>query len=461
MTVEGQYLAECTGGEWIHGIPDAVDEIVFDSRLIEQDKKQVFIAMTHGGRDGHEFVDSAIIAGALACIVEREMDCACPQLIVPNTLNALSDIGRVIRESYQGTVIGITGSCGKTSTKGLLKYALGADVTFAKEGNWNNKMGVPLTLFDLHNSVSRYAIIEAGISECDEMSELSAMIQPDLCLVTNIGEAHLEGLGNLEVVAQEKSKIMKFSKKGARLVSSETVLNYKQFDGYKERTTRVCPLSERDRVSDSDDASYFYAYECLSTDISKVRVTCLNESVEFQMQTLSPGMIQNAVLALATAGTLGLELKSAAKRLESWKPEMNRGSILNQGDVLFYNDCYNANPTSMLDALSSFQVVAKNHKHRLYLLGTMNELGEKAESLHRAVARKITPNPNDQMVFIGSKSLTTAYLEGAKLAGWKQSSLQCVESAKYLKSMVEHFSGAVFLKGSRVCRLETLIPEMD
>ena len=115
----------------------------------------------------------------------------------------------------------------------------------------------------------------------------------------------------------------------------------------------------------------------------------------------------------------------------------------------------------MLDALSSFRVVAKNHKHKLYVLGTMNELGEEAESLHRAVTREIAPNPNDQMVFVGSKSLTSAYLEGAKLAGWKESSLQCVESVKYLKSMVEQFSGAVFLKGSRVCRLETLIPETN
>lgn len=459
MTVEGQFLAECTGGEWIYGIPTAVNEIVFDSRLIEQDKKQVFIAMTHGGRDGHDFVDSAISAGALACIVERKMDRSCPQLIVPNTLNALSDIGRIIRERYEGTVIGITGSCGKTSTKGLLKYALGREVTFAKEGNWNNKMGVPLTLFDLHNSASRYAVIEAGISECDEMSELSAMIQPDLCLITNIGEAHLEGLGNLQVVAEEKSKIMEFSKEGARLVTAESVLHYKVFDAYKEGITCVCPLSEKDRVS--DEASYFYDYECLNTGTSKVHVRHLNRSVEFEVQSLSPGMIQNAVLALATAGTLGLELESVAKRLESWKPEMNRGSILNQGGVLFYNDCYNANPTSMLDALSSFRVVAKNHKHKLYVLGTMNELGEEAESLHRAVAREIEPNPNDQMVFVGSKSLTSAYLEGAKLAGWEESSLQCVESVKYLKSMVEQFSGAVFLKGSRVCRLETLIPETD
>ena len=455
MEILGRELAEWTGGYWINGQPDCVGELVFDSRLILPDSHSVFVAMTHGQGDGHNFVESAVSSGAIACIVERKVEIDCPQSVVPDSLKALGRIGQSVRDRYAGSVIAVTGSCGKTSTKELLKAALGAEQTYAKAGNWNNKMGVPLTLYGLRDSASKFAIIEAGISERGEMSELSAMIQPDFCVITSIGEAHLSGLESLNGVAEEKAKVLESARSQALLIAPKSVLKLSPFQAYGNRS--IC-VSDVETVLEPMEGVFTYTFESIAPFQSKVCVEFSKQSRVFNLHTSSTGMIQNAVLAMATAHQLGVDLNVVVKGLESWRPDPNRGAISKIGDTLFYQDAYNANPSSMMDALDSFRRGANTFTQKLYVLGVMDELGMDAESLHRGITKRLLPEEGSELIFIGSESLTAAYREGAQSAGWEKEALHCYDCAKYVKSMVENFSGAVFLKGSRSCHLESLIP---
>ena len=457
MIILGRQLAEWTDGRWINGVPDRVGEIVFDSRLMRPNSDPVFIAMSHGERDGHDFIDAAISAGAVACIVEREMAVSIPQLVVPSSLKALGKIGESVRDLYSGTLIGVTGSCGKTSTKHLLKAALGTERTSIKSGNWNNQMGVALSLYALRESTSQFAIIEAGISERGEMTDLSAMIKPDLCVITSVGKAHLEGLENLAIVAEEKSKLMQFAREEASLIAPESVLSLKPFQRYRDRAIGVVE-SNQELELEAFGHRFIYSYESAEDFESRVRLKHCDQSLVFNIRTSSVGMIQNAVLAIAAAVNLGLPMEKAAQGIESWEPEGNRGAILKVGQSLFYKDCYNANPTSMLDALLAFKLGTQAYTHKLYILGAMNELGADAESLHQGITRGLPPEGNTQLIFIGPEALTSAYRQGALSAGWDQAAVHSYDSVKYVKSVVENFSGAVFLKGSRTCHLEVLIP---
>ena len=137
-------------------------------------------------------------------MVEKSLAVGIPQLIVEDSLQALADIARSIRDGFANPVVGITGSCGKTSTKAMLKKVLDSKQTHATKGNWNNCLGVSLTLAELASKEYAYSVVEAGISERGEMSVLSSIIRPNVCLFTNVGEAHLEGFGTVDLIAEER-----------------------------------------------------------------------------------------------------------------------------------------------------------------------------------------------------------------------------------------------------------------
>ena len=208
--------------------------LCFDSRKIE--RGDCFITLTNGQRDGHEYVGSALHDGAAAALVERPLELAIPQLVVENTLLAMEAIGGAVRRQFSGRVIGVTGSCGKTSTKEMLLELLGENDTLATRGNWNNRIGVPMTLFGLHGTEKSTAVVEAGINQPEEMSHLGRMIQADVVLVTNIGAAHLEKLGTLEGVAREKSLLMEYASEAAELILPAGTFCYDTFASFADRT---------------------------------------------------------------------------------------------------------------------------------------------------------------------------------------------------------------------------------
>src|SRR5581483_5456989 len=201
-------LALWTGGRWTVPPTAPLTGFAIDSRLLQAG--QIFVALKTDRRDGHDFLPAALAAGATAALVARAHPrIALPQLVVGDPLAAFQAIASEHRRLFAGKVVGISGSCGKTSTKNLLTLLLGGEAggVLATEGNLNNHLGVPLTLTRIEPARHRFAVVEAGVSAPGEMAPLAKMIEPDLALITLVAPAHLEDLGDVEGVAREKAAL--------------------------------------------------------------------------------------------------------------------------------------------------------------------------------------------------------------------------------------------------------------
>lgn len=440
-------LARWTGGQWSAPPPLSIDGLHFDTRHLNPGAG--FIALSHGKRDGHDFLKAASESGASCAIVEKACGGSLPQLVVTNAMKALADIGQAQRERFRKPVIGITGSCGKTSTKGMLQMCLGSSRCHATPGNWNNCVGVPMTLFGLDSDNQDFAVIEAGISEPGEMKTLSTMIQPDLVIVTQIGSAHLEGLGSIEGVAREKSHLMAHARSDARLVVPESVYAFPEFKAYADRT---CLVLEGEAPIPNPAPAQVVRYQRTEKGIELLEVL-------YPFASASPGMCSNAALAIVATQILEADLALGKAALASWKPDAQRGQYLEHGNQIFYVDCYNANPDSMRDAMTAFEATVPIEASRSYVLGAMNELGKAAVALHESLGRSLRLRPQDRLWLVGPRELTTAYAAGADAAGVLPEQIVSATSVEAIKSAIAAFEGAVFLKGSRCFTLEALLPE--
>ena len=457
MVFTGEDLAKWTGGYWKDAVPSTIEGLFFDTRIIEP--KSLFIALSYGVRDGHDFVEQAAERGASACMVEKSLAVGIPQLIVEDSLQALADIARSIRDGFANPVVGITGSCGKTSTKAMLKKVLGSEQTHATKGNWNNCLGVSMTLAELASEEYAYSVVEAGISERGEMSVLSSIIRPNVCLFTNVGEAHLEGFGTVDLIAEEKANLLESAEQGALVVAPKVVLDRSAFENYRHDAVAIV------RGSPERNSSYktVYGYEWAELDDHSANVSlfCGDQKYQYRLESLSEGIIQNSVLAVVTALEMNVDSGQIIEGIESWKPVGGRGTIIPLGTLekgFIYQDSYNANPTSMLDSLRAFEMASKDCEQRLYVLGIMNELGENAGSFHESITKTLKPRKGDRLILIGDSELTEAYKKGAKSAGWDDSMLESFLAIELCKIDFSQYEGAIFLKGSRSCQLEALIP---
>ena len=210
-------------------------------------------------------------------MVEKSLAVGIPQLIVEDSLQALADIARSIRDGFANPVVGITEGRGKTSTKAMLKKVLGSGNPSTK-GNWNNCLGVSLTLVELASERYAYSVVEAGISERGEMSVLSSIIRPNICLFTNIGEAHLEGFGTVDLIAEEKSKLLESAEQCALVVAPKAVLDRLAFENYRHDAVAIV------RGSPERNSSYktVYGYEWAELDDHSANVSLFRGDQKYQ-----------------------------------------------------------------------------------------------------------------------------------------------------------------------------------
>lgn len=448
-------LASQTGGEWRGAHVSDVRGFHFDTR--ELVRGGMFIALTTGQRDGHDFLPMAVEAGAAAALVERyRNDVAIPQLRVPDTLAALQSLGRHCRNVFPGKVIAITGSNGKTSTKDLLLQLLGRDFGTATYGNFNNHIGVPLSLLRLDPSSHRYGIFELGMNRPGEISMLREWVRPQLSIVTSVGPAHLEGLGTVEAVAREKSSVAR----GEGGFPEECYIHADclQYSSFRDLSCDVCVLDNGTDCKFGELPGNYRQlnYRTTTRPDGGLRLTwsgAASSGCYSLRREWSPGMCRNAILALAVAEQLGVAPDTLAERLEMWQPGDLRARMVAAGVRDWYIDCYNANPASMMDALEAFVRLAGN-RPRCFILGEMRELGEAADRLHADVARRLPLRQGDVLVLAGEGARW--YLNGLSEDCRNNCEIIEVGDAPDAAGRVEEFEGAVFLKGSRVARLERL-----
>lgn len=447
-------LAEWTGGTW-QGPP--VGRIVgfgIDSRILAPG--QVFVAIQTDSRDGHAYLEAARTNGASGALVSRfDPDMPLAQLVVGDTVRALQAIGREHRKGFSGPVIGITGSSGKTSTKDLLALALGGDESVhATTDNLNNTLGVPLTLLGIDAGTHHFAVVEAGISEPGEMEQLADMIRPDVVLVTTIGPSHLEALKTLENVAAEKARLLGSLAPSGRVFIPQPCLRW---DVLLRATTTVIVPEVVDLSASDERWAGTVRFRAVGSALGqKLEVRLADgRTASFVLQSTSHGMAFNAVLALAVADHLGVDLDRAASRMGAWRPVALRGEIMERSGQLVYLDCYNANPSSMLDAVQAFADRVEDSVPRLFVIGGMEELGETSATWHHKVGRAWPKSPVDRFAIVGSDG--PALREGLIESGHDASLIEVGDTADQFRPLLEVWGGAVFIKGSRCHHLERLL----
>lgn len=441
------YLANWTGGRWLSSPVAPLTGFTQDSRHLKPG--QVFVALKTDKRDGHDFLEVALTAGASAALVNQpNPSLILPQLVVSDTLKAFQVIAAQHRQSFRGPVIGVTGSCGKTSTKNLLAELLGGGArVLATEGNLNNHLGVPLTLTKIVPGGHEFAVVEAGISAPGEMAELAAMIEPDYGIVTLVAPAHTQELGGVDGVAREKAVLLQHVRPGGLGVLPKQCWDFAAFHGLSQASIVVAPVGAQ--VKAPRVINFCATFTASGTEL-------LVGKRQFKFRRVSRGMAQNAALAIVLASELGVTDDLIQQALENWQSAKWRGEFRREGGRLLYLDFYNANPASMADALETFFAVAPDNEPRLLMLGCMEELGPDASLHHRQLGQSLKLRQQDRAYVIGGEA--SLVVEGALEAGIPRDRIQCVDSLETVAAEIEAFHGAVFVKGSRRYGLEKVLP---
>ena len=450
-------LKAWTSGDWGRArIRGSVDGFSIDSRTLQ--KGAMFIALKTEKRDGHAFLKAARDAGAAAALVERRHPSIdLPQLKVGDTLSAFQTIAQRHRCLFPGTVVGITGSCGKTSTKDLLKILLGKRRTHATFSNHNNHLGVPLTLLEIDPQKHRFAVVEMGMNAPGEIARLAELTVPDIALITLVASVHLERLGSLNAIATEKADLARHTQSDGFALFPSDCMQYESFRDFSVPSWVVVPRGEG---KDDLPVEKYFEYWAEAVNGTHTVLGIRQQSKRerfFEVPRAGRGMLQNAAMAIVVASKLGVSDTLICKRLKHWLPSPLRGEVLGCGKTLFYVDCYNANPASMIESLEVFNLLFKPQLPRVYVIGSMAELGTGAPEIHFEVGKKLHLRTQDRVVLLGdnAEDLSRGLIEG----GSRPQQITLPKSVDEAKVLLSDFHGAVFLKGSRVYALEKLLPE--
>jgi len=447
-------------GYWVGKPPEAgLGRFAIDTRKMEAG--DTFVALPTDKRDGHAFLQMARRNGALAALVEKaDPDLELPQLVVENTYRALHSLARVRRQAFKRPIIGITGSYGKTTVKEQLGRVLGSQ-WYHTPGNLNNTLGVPLCLLEIESTHDAGAIIEAGISLKGEMEVLADLIDPDISIVTAVGPAHLEALGDLAGVAEEKAKLPQGTREGGTAVIPVDLLHYKHFREIPE-SVQVHAVALSGTGSPPPELSgnvriFRYTWE-EDIDVPGRGFLCPGnlDGERIIIPGESPGLVSNLSLVVHVALQLGVPAGTIESCLESWKPYSKRGELYQYGNTLYYVDCYNANPGSVPDSVIRFQKLFSKHAH-CYVFGSMDELGERSGEWHRMTAERLNLPASAQVHLLGHGA--EAFAEGLVKAGFPGRQIHIAASLEEAGDALDGWEGAVFLKGSRQFTLERLVPK--
>ena len=344
LTLEN--ITKVCGGVYF-GPADKLDQevssITTDSRKIEAGS--LFVPIVGERVDAHKFIPQVMEAGALATLSERTLeDADFPYIKVESSLQAVKDIAEFYLKQLQIPVVGITGSVGKTSTKEVIASVLKEKYrTLKTQGNFNNELGLPLTVFRLRDE-DEIAVLEMGISDFGEMTRLAKIARPDTCVITNIGTCHLENLGDRDGVLKAKTEIFKYLKKDGRIVlngDDDKLCTVKEYEGIKPVFFGM--------EADKD----IYADEIVSRGLKGMTCRIHVGGESFVTDIPMPGrhMVYNALAATAVGRIYGLTLEQIRHGIETLEAISGRFHMIETDRFLIVDDCYNANPVSMKASL--------------------------------------------------------------------------------------------------------------
>ena len=421
-----------------------VNKINTDTRTLR--KGEVFWALPGERFDGHDFVAAAIEKGARYCVVQKDrlakLNAAeWPLLILPDTLKGLQELAAVVRQKFNGTVVALTGSNGKTTTKEMIAHILSRKMKVHKTfGNLNNHIGCPLTLLQLEDE-HQAAVIELGSNHPGEIAALAAITRPDQALVTNIGEAHLEFFRDRQTVAKEKLSLFE-------AVAPDGVLYVNQDDPY---LAGYDPVGRRTVTYGIDRPARMQA-QVQGVNSDGCASFVLNGRTEIQLALPGLHQVQNALAACAVALEFGFNESEIKQALESYTAPEKRMQMVRAAGVTFLNDAYNANPVSMRAA---FETVSRMERSgRLFLvLGDMLELGADGPKWHRqALEQALALQPEKIFVMGQAMSRAAGWLGDARIEAFDHH-----QALYHALSAMARPGDLILLKGSRGIQLEKVL----
>ena len=377
----------------------AVFGFSIDTRIMNMG--DMFIALKVAGTDSHNRVKEAVQKGAAVCLVDHLVDevPADKQIVVTETIEALTNLARFARMRTSATFIGVTGSSGKTTTKEMLKACLAAQgKTHATAGNYNNQIGVPLTLVTMPAD-TRFAVVEMGMNHTGELMHLSKIVRPDISIITSIGAAHREFFKTEEDVARAKSEIFDYQNRQGTAVLNQ---NCRFYDFLKQA---ALGQGVQHILSFGDNPEADSVLESVEPDADgmRVRAVVCKKPVDFHMNFYGRHFAEDALGVLTVVAAVGGDVGQAVQSLEQVKPAVGRGAELSltvQGKkIRVIDDAYNANPSSMKASLLSLGLRTGGRK--VAVLGDMLELGDLGPEMHADLMPAVTAAGVDRVYTVG------------------------------------------------------------
>lgn len=408
----------------------------------------VFVALKGANFDGHDFAKNAVKAGACAVVSQYAID-GVPCLLANDTTKALGDIARSYREKFSPILVGVTGSVGKTTTKDMIALVLSEKYkTLKTQGNHNNHIGLPKTLFEL-NSTYKAAVIEMGMNHFGEIDYLTNIAKPNIAVITNIGWSHIENLGSKQGILKAKLEILNSMSDDMPLVinaDDELLFAQKSSLNRKILTYGIKNTAADVRACD------------IKVRNSKTEFTIMfeNEKCDISLNALGTHNVLNALCAFTVGKICKLENAQIQCALSKFKASSIRQNIIDINGISVIADCYNASPDSMKAALDMLDLL--EGKRKIAVLGDMLELGEHSKALHSAVGEYCAESSADVVFCLGTQSQYIARVAGAKGKAAKN----FFNPETLIRNLKEYIckGDVILFKASRGMHLENVIKSL-
>jgi len=452
-------LLTATGGICMSGSEGQVFEgVSIDSRSIK--KTDLFVAITGQNHDGHGFVEHVLSLGvrgfvlnsknvdAIACVTNK--GCVC--VAVEDTTRALGAMASLQRKESGVKLVAITGSNGKTSTRAMTAAILEKRfTTLSTQGNFNNEIGLPLTLLRL-STEHQWAVVEMGMNAPGEISRLAGIAKPDLGIITNVAPAHLEGLGSIENVARAKAELLDALDPDKRALLNMGSPLFEALATHCRCKLFTFGLSDNAQIRASDIRS--------ETRNVVFNLHALGKSIPVVLNTPGRFMVENALAAAGVGILAGMDLETIKRGLGAFKPVHGRMQIHKSSRGFFViDDTYNANPHSMMAAIDVLCDL-KGDAKGILVAGDMGELGTSTDELHRSVGKFAVRKRVDEIYLVGEKArlignaaISDGFNKNSVFTGSKK------EIIGTLSKNLEH-GNWVLVKGSRFMAMEDIVNDI-
>lgn len=430
--------------------------ICIDSRNITAD--EIFVAITGKKYDGSKFAQNVVKQGIKGLILNENKINELPLtewqnknivcILVKDATKAIGDIAHFNRNRFNVSVVAITGSNGKTTTRKMISAIVERRFkTLSTSGNFNNEIGVPLTLFKLDGS-HQWVVLELGMNARGEIERLAEICMPDIGVITNIGAAHLEKLGSIDEVANAKKELLKKIKPNGTVVLNADDSRLLQIADETAKKTLLFGLSKRSAIR----------AEAIKKTLNGISFNLIlpKESVSINLNAVGNFMVLNALAAASVGYLLGINGANIKAGLEKFKPAHGRMNVIESGGIHIIDDSYNANPDSMITAFTTFKSLKRGQRGAI-VVGDMLELGKHAKAMHQKIGF-ISVTSNIAKLYVTGKFAETV-VKGAQ--DNKNNAVEIFKGTKekILEDLLNWLlpTDWVLIKGSRGCHMEVIV----